>query len=342
VTPTFGLAVDCDEPSELLLARVRELDAGSAFTRLWVADERFRRDVWVTLGLLAAETGRLELATCVTDPFIRHPALTATAIATVDEASGGRAILGLGAGVSGFGALGIDRTAPATALREAIELARRLWASSDAFTYEGRQTSFRDARLGFAPTRRIPIMLAGRGPKILELAGEVADGVMVATFVGGPLLAHSLARVEAGVARRDPALGRLERISWAYVSIDDDREAARRAARRGIAVALWGSRPILDELGVQLPAELIRVMDEGAYSLDPEVIGRAAALVPETLVDECSISGTPDECVRKLVDLAGQGFDHVACWLFPTPSTPAGEMVSVLETRVIPAVRVAA
>src|SRR5437870_7334373 len=108
----FGIGLTGAESPGKLLQLGRRLDAGSAIDCLWVTDERFQRDVWVNLGMLATATRRLRLATCVTDPFIRHPALTASAIATVDELSEGRAILGLGAGFSGFTALGIDRRAP--------------------------------------------------------------------------------------------------------------------------------------------------------------------------------------------------------------------------------------
>src|SRR5512142_2558626 len=120
MTLSVGVAIDNHEPLAAVVARAAALDAGAALDTLWVADERFRRDVFVTLGALAAGTTRLRLATCVTDAFIRHPALTGAAIATVADLAPGRAILGLGAGVSGFAALGIQRDRPATALRETI------------------------------------------------------------------------------------------------------------------------------------------------------------------------------------------------------------------------------
>jgi len=337
---TFGLAIGNEEPFGPVLERVRRLDAGHAIDRLWIADERFRRDPWVTLGVLAASTTRLGLATAVTDPYIRHPALTATAMATVADAASGRdVILGLGAGASGFGPLGIERPAPAVAIRETIELSRRLWSEREAFTYEGRQVRFRDSRMGFLPDRPIPIWIAGRGPQILELAGELADGVLVASFVDGPLLDHSLARVSAGITRRRPGLGPLEQGSWAYVSIDPDRAAARDAVRTGIAVALWGSRPIVAELGIELPAELTQLMAETAYSVEPEVIGRAAALVPEDLIDDCSIDGTAEECAAKVRRLAGRGFGHLAAWLFPTAGRAIDAMVDDYVHEVIPRIR---
>src|SRR2546425_9897016 len=108
----------------------------------WLADGRFFREVYACLTFCALRTRRMRLGPCVTDPFSRHPALTAMAIATLDEISGGRAVLGLGAGVSGFRELGIDAARSAVAIREAVELIRRLLAGQSG-TGKGPQGSFR-------------------------------------------------------------------------------------------------------------------------------------------------------------------------------------------------------
>jgi 5,10-methylenetetrahydromethanopterin reductase len=338
---SVGVAIDGHEPLPDVLPRIVALDRGDAIDALWVADERFRRDVWVQMGALGAVTERLRLATCVTDPFVRHPALTGAGIATVDDVAPGRAILGLGAGASGFAAMGIKRDRPAVALREMIGLLRQFWTADAAFTYEGATVQLRDARLGFRPAvgRSIPIHLAGRGPLILELAGELADGVLVATFLDGPLLEASLARVAAGEERRPAGLAPLRRISWCYVAIDDDSEAARDAVRRGIAVAIWGSRPIIEELGVPLPAALRQLMDERAYSIEPETIGLAAALIPDDLIDQCSIAGPPAEVAARLHGLQARGFAEAACWLFDTPAVNQAQMVERLAGEVVPVLR---
>jgi 5,10-methylenetetrahydromethanopterin reductase len=334
----IGVAIGGTEPLPDTIALAGRLDEGDAVDHLWVADERFRRDVWASLGALAATTKRLRLATCVTDPFIRHPALTGAAIATVDDQAPGRTILGLGAGLSGFEVLGVRRDAPATALREMIAFLRRFWMSDAPFEFVGSTLRFQGGRMGFRPPQPIPIYVAARGPKILELAGEAADGVLVATFVDGPLLDASLARVAAGEANRGP-LKPLERVSWAYVSIDDDRQAARAAVREGIAVALWGSRDILASLGITLPKALVNVMERRAYSIEHETIAEAARLVPDDLVDQCSIAGPPAEVATSLLRLRGRGFGHVACWLFPPAGQSQQGQVDRLTTDVIPLLR---
>jgi 5,10-methylenetetrahydromethanopterin reductase len=335
---TFGIAFTGHEPWPVVRERAERLDRAPGVTSAWVFDERFRRDPWVTLGLLAGHTSRLRLGTCVTDALIRHPALTGAAAATLAEASGGRAILGLGAGASGFRALGIERRSPATALRDAIGFLRRFWASEGSFDHEGPAFSFSDDHLHFGPVPEVPIAVAGRGPKILELGGELADEVLVATFTEGPLLDHALACVDRGEARRDPSRPALRRSAWVYASVDPDREAARDAVREGIAVALWGSRPILDELGIALPPALRQLMDSTAYAMTPDVIGRGAALVPDDLVDSCSIAGTAEECASRLRGLAARGFGHIAIWPFPSRGASVDGLVDRLVEEVIPAV----
>lgn len=336
---TFGIAVTGAEPWAVVRARAERLDTQPDIEALWVFDERFERDAWISLGLLGGTTHRLTLGTCVTDAQVRHPALTGTAIATLQEATGGRAVLGLGAGWSGFHALGIDRTAPATALRDAVTFLRRFWVSSEPMSFTGSTFSFHEGRLHHPLDEPVPIVIAGRGPRILELAGELADTVLVATFTDGPLLDHALERVDTGESRRDPDLAPLRRAAWVYLAVDDDGAAAREAVRTGIAVALWGSRPLLGQLGIPVPGDLRRLMDEEAYAVTPDVIDRAAALIPDELIDACSVTGTPDDCAARLQALAGRGFAHVAMWPFPVTGRTVDGLVDRIIVDVIPRVR---
>jgi 5,10-methylenetetrahydromethanopterin reductase len=111
-------------PVAQFVARARLAEA-NGYSAVWVADERFYREVYSCLGQIAANTAKVLVGPCVTDPFARHPALTAMAIATLDEISGRRAILGIGAGISGFAELGIDRRKPARAIHRAERVFRR-------------------------------------------------------------------------------------------------------------------------------------------------------------------------------------------------------------------------
>ena len=131
------------------------------------------------LAHFAEHTSRVKIGPCVTDPYSRHPALTAMAIATLDEISARRAILGIGAGISGFAELGVERKKPARAIREAIELIRML-LRGETVTYQGDVIRFHDGKLGFAPHRaEIPVYVASNGPLGQKMAGAIADGAIM-------------------------------------------------------------------------------------------------------------------------------------------------------------------
>src|SRR5690242_2590855 len=122
---TIDLLILGNAPMDTMLKRVR-LAEDNGYDIAWLADERFYREVYSCLTSFALNTRRIRLGPCVTDPYARHPALTAMAIATLDELSGGRAVLGVDAGISGFAEMGVERLKPARAIRETVELVRLL------------------------------------------------------------------------------------------------------------------------------------------------------------------------------------------------------------------------
>ena len=195
------------EPDELRALVGFIEDAG--FTSLWVADERLYRNVYVTLTLAALSSRTLRLGTGVTNPFTRHPALTAAAIATVDEVSGGRVVLGLGAGGSATAVLGLPRVRPAQALREAVHILRGLWAHP-SFTYHGRIYHVQEAQAPPRPVRgTIPIWIGALRPQMLAYTGRIADGWLKNRGWPSSLdeLRGLVAQLEAAAeqAGRDPA-----------------------------------------------------------------------------------------------------------------------------------------
>ena len=125
----FGVLLNAEHEHRALQVYARQIEE-LGFGTLWYADERFYREVYVGLAACATATSRLKLGTAVTDPFTRHPALTAAAIASVDELSDGRAILGYGAGISGYHNLGITLDRPARRLRERSTSSAGSWRAS--------------------------------------------------------------------------------------------------------------------------------------------------------------------------------------------------------------------
>jgi 5,10-methylenetetrahydromethanopterin reductase len=178
----FSIASLGEEPADRFVPFVRlcELLGYDSFCH---ADEKWTRDVWVRLAVAAAGTSRIGLGITVTDPYTRHPALTAQAAATLGEASGGRLRVVLGAG-SHFETLpGYASVRPAVGIRETTELMRRLWAG-ERVTFEGDVVRFLGGKLDFAvrPDEAPSVWVAGRGRQVLATAGAVADGVLIGSF----------------------------------------------------------------------------------------------------------------------------------------------------------------
>ena len=193
------------EPARL--AELAALAEDTGYDDFWVADERFFRETYACLTLCALRTRRIRLGPGVTDPYSRHPALTALAIATLDEISNRRAVLGIGAGVSGFRELGVDASRSAVAIREAVKLIRRLLAG-ETVTVKGREISITEGRLDFAPPRpSLPIYVASQRASGCRVAGRLADGASMQGALADPLVRFFRETVQdaAREAGRDPA-----------------------------------------------------------------------------------------------------------------------------------------
>ncbi len=308
----------------------------------WLADERFFREVYALLALAATRTTRIRLGPCVTDPFSRHPALTAMAIATLDEVSGGRAVLGIGAGVSGFRELGIDGARSAVAIREAVELIRRLLAGQNV-TVKGEQVSFDGGRLDFAPRRaEIPIYVASQREAGCRVAGRVADGAIMQGCVAEPLLRFFRTTVAEGARRagRDPA--QVELVARLNVCISDDARAARDAMRPTIVRSLVAQRPdffTFRTAGLELPEPLRAQVLALPYTHDAAPLMKVAPLVPDTFVDAVTLAGPAAEVATGVARLARSGIGQLMVYPVASQGSSIAGTIERFQTEVMPAVR---
>jgi 5,10-methylenetetrahydromethanopterin reductase len=253
------------------------------------------RDVYVSLSMAAAATGRIRLGPCVTNPLTRHSSVTAGAIATIDEISGGRAFLGLGPGDSSVLNAGL-RPARLLELEEAV-------------------AAIRSAPVPWS-ARRPPIFLAAEGPRGLALAGRVADGALVSNG----LRPDDVAGAERCIADAARAAGRapadVEVWHAARVSVAASEEEAQRNARTGMAsVAHHALRISPESRGV--PSELVPALAELNAHYRPAEHARAgdsfnAQLVERLglmpyLLSRYALAGTPEQCGRRVAALARAG-----------------------------------
>ena len=255
-----------------------------------VADEGFHPDVYACLGAIARATDRITLGV-LTNGYTRHPAVTAAAAATVNELSGGRFVVTLLAGGSMvLSPMGIERARPARVVADSVQALKRLW-SGDEVSWQGQTCSLDRARIGMGP-QSIPLWIAGRGPRLLELAGQQADGVILTVK---PDLGAALSLVEEAAAkagRPEPRRFYLGRICYTPELLEGQR--------RTLSFVLMDSpRRVLESLG--LTADEIAAVEHAAGANHPELVDE---LVTGALLQRYQVAGTAEECRAEVEDLA--------------------------------------
>jgi 5,10-methylenetetrahydromethanopterin reductase len=329
-----------DAPVARLVERA-QLAEENAYDVVWVADERFYREVYSCLGQLAAHTARVLLGPCVTDPFARHPALTAMAIATLDEISGGRAMLGVGAGISGFAELGIERKKPARAIRESIGLIRAL-LRGETVDFRGEVVAFDHGRLSFEPVRPdIPIYVASNSPLGQRVAAEMADGVIMEACGSTAEVRAFRSAVEnaAHKAGRDPRSIRV--VARLNTCIAADGRAARNAVRPTVARYLGAGRlrsRTAAAQGLLLSLEAVARVAGAPYAAGVTPYLPLLPLITERHVDAFTLAGTIDEVAAHAIELRRAGADAIIARPFAAEGGSIEETIVTMGAEVWPRV----
>lgn len=293
-----GVMLSDELPLEQFITLV-ELAESLGYSELWLTDQRFWRDCYMGLALAARHSERLLLGPGVNDPYTRHPATIAMAIATLDELSRGRAQLGLGVGGSGIREMRLPKERPVRALQEAIELIRAMLAG-ETVNYSGELFHLDGGRLGFAPyTREIPIFVASHSPQVLRLCGRLADGILLGNVAHRDGLAEAVQVVRAGeeAAGREPGTVVIDLRLEACIS--DDGEAALTAMRRRFAVRLLATFPhwgYLERLRIEASPALREAAERGDLE-------RVMANLSDAAVMATALVGSVEQVTRQLGDL---------------------------------------
>jgi 5,10-methylenetetrahydromethanopterin reductase len=284
---------------------VEEIE-GLGFDHLWLTDSSLHaRNCYSYLTLAATRSSRLLLGTAVTNPVTRHPAITAAAAATVDEVSGGRLILGIGAGDRPLLALGL-RPSPLAGIEAAISAIRQLWSGAEV-DLQAPGVTLSGAHLRFPARAGIPVFISASGPRTLELAGRIADGVIL--LVG--LFPEALEWAVTQVTRGAQAAGRpLPQIAvFAYGAISEDEEAALDSAR---SIAAWFPQTapgICDLAG--LPRDLADRVRAGYQGGEFQEAAAAARELPDEFVRKVALAGNRERAARQIRAALAAGADSV-------------------------------
>lgn len=300
----IGLALFQAYPPAQFIQLVQRIEQ-YGYKQLWIGSERFYRDPTVQLTLAATHTTQIDLGTFVADPYTEHPALIAARIATLDELSRQRARLMLGAGGTALARMGIERVKPLKGLREAVAIIRGL-LRGESVEFKGQVLSVHGARLAFSARPDISIGIATRGAKMLELAGEIADSVMISTFATPAGIDYAQARIQAGAQRAGRTANALDLISRVDVCLHSDRAIARQVVSRFLCRSLAASYPDrswVEAVGLTIPLELDRVFAQRNGERAQEV----ADQLPASMVDHFGWAGTAEEIANKMKAIAARG-----------------------------------
>lgn len=306
----FGITLKPDLSVERLIGLTSQAEA-AGFGYGWIFDSHVLwKEPYPLLTLMATNTKRMRLGTCVTNPAVRDITVTASLLATLNHISGGRMDLGIGRGDSSRRVLGKKPTTVET-LEEAVQNIRELMAGR-SIEYEGRPT-----RLEWA-TGAPPVWIAGYGPKVLRLAGRIADGVIL-QFADPDLIEWCVGFVREGAqaAGRDP--GAIEVMAAAPVWMSDDVAAAREHVRWFPALV---SNHVMDLIArykpEDLPAALTGyVRNRGGYDYQhhAEVGSDNAGFVSDEVVDRFCVLGSAEAHREKLRALARAGVTQFNIYL---------------------------
>ena len=328
----FGFTLKPDHTIERTLALTRQAEA-AGFGYGWLFDSHVLwRDPYPLLTLMAQATEDMHLGTCVTNPATREPTVTASALAVLQELSGGRMELGIGRGDSSRRVLGKQPTSMRD-LEQAVHVIRAL--------AEGHSIEFEGAMLELpwvGAEHPLPVWIAGYGPVALKLTGRIADGAMLQ--IGDPDLIRgfvSQVRASAEASGRDPNAVKVMAAAPAHVGdLADGRDRTRwfPALVSNHVVDLVNKYPRED-----LPQELttyIRNREGYDYLHHAEVGSSNAAFVSDEIVDRFCLVGPPEAHIQRLRELADAGVDQFNLYLM---NGNEEEQLELYGREIIPALR---
>lgn len=292
-----------DIPIPVMIEAVRQAEE-RGYDSVWMTEDYFYRDGFTPQMAFAMATKRMKVATGVVNPYTRNVVVNAITIATIDEVSNGRAILGIGAGGprTALERMGVSYRKQLSAVRESVEIIRRLLRGEEV-TYQGEFFNIQKIKLDFAPVReRIPIYIGSMFPKSLQQAGEIGDGVLLSSTTSPEYVKFAIENVKIGAERAGRDIKEIEIASFIQTSVAEEYEEAKAAIKTALAylareeefLPVWkqSAEWLIDET---LPLRKASTMD------------KAAELVTDRIIDAVTVTGPPSKCRRRMEDYISAG-----------------------------------
>ena len=280
------------------------------FSAVWQAESRLVREATVPMAAFLAATEKIKVGSGVVNNWTRNPALLASTFSTLDDLAPGRVILGIGAWWDPLARkVGIERRRPLQAMRETVEAVRAL-LNDETVTYDGEFVHLDGVELDYVHQERrpkdVPIYIGATGMKMMELAGEIADGVVLNYLVSSSYNQTAMEHLQAGAERAGRTLDDIDRPQLVVCSLDENRQQALDAARLLVTQYLGQQPHIMKASGV--PQSLLdEIGNVLTWPATHEQVVEASKLVSDDIVQMIAAAGTPEECRAKVAEYIDGG-----------------------------------
>ena len=280
------------------------------FEAIWQADSRLVRDATIAMAAFAATTSTIKVGAGVVDVWSRNPARLASTFATLDDLAPGRIILGVGAWWDPLAArVGIQRDKPLTVMKEVVTVVRALLAG-ETVTFHGEHVHLDQVEIDYVHQERgpkqLPIYIGATGMKMMELTGEIADGVVLNYLVSPDYNRRAVEHLAIGTDRAGRPFDDIDRPQLIVCSMSNDRQEALDEARLLVTQYLGQQPHIMKASGVpdSLLEEIGRVL---TWPATHDQVVAASLLVPDEIVQMICAAGSPEECLAKVEEYRETG-----------------------------------
>ncbi len=306
-----------DHAADMVETVRRAEDVGA--DSVWIAEHMGFREAVACSAAFAATTSRIRLIPTAISPYMWHPMPTAMSLATLAELAPGR--IGVAVAVGNLLNLkesGHEPVKPVRAIGEFVEDLRALWAGETVkrmalnYTLDG-------ARMAFAPPEPIPIFVASSGPRVLDLAGRIADGVLLSAGLCLPYTGRCLAWAEDGRIAAGRTPDAISRAGFVFCTVSPDPSEAKEELRRKLGFLFRNKSQAgnVADSGVDMDhAAIIAAIARRDFEA-------ATALVPDAAIEAFGVAGTPTACRDGLEHYLGAGLDEIILHISGTPENRA-------------------
>jgi 5,10-methylenetetrahydromethanopterin reductase len=313
----FGVGLFPTEPLQKMihLAKVTE---ESGYSHIWVGDSHLIwREAYINMAAMALNTSKVKLGTGVTNPLTRHPSVVASGYATLEEYAPGRMIVGIGLGDSSVETMGM-KPAKLSFFEKTMREMRELLGGKEVQLETGKIHLLHPCK------GKVPIYIAASGPKMLELSGRIADGIIVLVGVADEYIAHAKEKIAAGARAAGRKLEDVNLVLWVPCAVSD-KAPAKDAVKAHVARVVAHPLPYVLDRQEQKVLEEIRRTYDYYHHMDQEA--NHAEVIPDWLVDKFAIAGTVEECRAQIERIKRTGIQQIAIIPYSPPGGSREETI---------------